>query len=849
MRPDFVVCVLAVAGVCGGAPGQAQPGAITLEQIMADPEWIQRPATGAYWSDDGSGVYFTRRRAGSELRDLFRVDLASGTTERIPDEQVWSSDVRGGDFNADRSEKVYARGGDLFVKDVAHGTVRQLTRTSAHESSPTYLVDGRIAFRRGGSIVVRDPGGGLVSELGAVRFEDPPGDDEPEASYLVEQQTRLFASVRDADERRRARTEQQRVRREADPQRLRRFYLGDGLREARRWLSPDARWMVVTATRADGDASRRDTMPRFVTDDGYVRTDAVRPKVGVPRRDPDRLFLLDLDSGGHGEVDLGALPGADDDPLAFLRADDDDAAGAETSGTSGTSGTPGTPGTPETSEPPEGDPRPVSILRVAFSDDASHLAFMARSNDNKDRWIGAVELAALALGGDAASAEGADDAGEPARVEAEIVEHLRDEAWIGWSFNEMGWLRGRDVLWFTSEASGFSQLYTWGGAGAGVERLTAGAWEVSGVVEVEGLLYFRGNRERPIEYEVYRVDPSGGAAVEQVTSFPGVVERFAASPDGSRLLLNVSSAFEPPEWYVQASIPGAEPVRLTDTVEAGFASHPWVPPAFVAIGSSHVDRPIWTRVTQVDGAWGGAPGTRPGVIFVHGAGYTQNSDNGWPYYFREQLFHSLLAHLGYVVIDMDYRASAGYGRDWRTAIYRDMGARELEDFADGIDWMVREHGVDPERVGLYGGSYGGFMALMALFKDPGRYACGAALRPVTDWAHYNDGYTANILNTPELDPEAYARSSPIEHAHGLEDPLLIIHGMVDDNVVYQDTVRLAQRLIELGKENWEVAAYPVEPHAFVRSSSWLDAYRRILELFETHLRRPALQKAGVDHGE
>ncbi|MEO1366521.1 MAG: prolyl oligopeptidase family serine peptidase, partial [Acidobacteriota bacterium] len=208
---------------------------------------------------------------------------------------------------------------------------------------------------------------------------------------------------------------------------------------------------------------------------------------------------------------------------------------------------------------------------------------------------------------------------------------------------------------------------------------------------------------------------------------------------------------------------------------------------------------------------------------------------GWSNYFREFMFHTLLAESGYHVLDMDYRASAGYGAEWRQAIYRHMGQPELEDLQDGVAWMVAEHGVDPDRVGVYGGSYGGFMTMMALFKDPDLFAAGAALRPVTDWAHYNHPYTSNILNTPDIDPEAYERSSPIEFADGLEKPLLICAPMLDDNVFFLDTVRLAQKLIELGKEDWEVAIYPVEPHGFRRPSSWLDEYRRIYALFEEHL--------------
>jgi dipeptidyl aminopeptidase/acylaminoacyl peptidase len=160
----------------------------------------------------------------------------------------------------------------------------------------------------------------------------------------------------------------------------------------------------------------------------------------------------------------------------------------------------------------------------------------------------------------------------------------------------------------------------------------------------------------------------------------------------------------------------------------------------------------------------------------------------------------------------------------------------LSDQVDGAKYLVDEWKVDPDRIGIYGGSYGGFITLMALFNHPGTFKSGAALRSVTDWAHYNHGYTANILNTPTMDSIAYQRSSPINFAEGLEDHLLILHGMVDSNVQFQDVVRLAQRLIELGKDNWEFAVFPLESHGFVEPSSWTDEYKRIFRLFQKTLK-------------
>jgi dipeptidyl aminopeptidase/acylaminoacyl peptidase len=127
------------------------------------------------------------------------------------------------------------------------------------------------------------------------------------------------------------------------------------------------------------------------------------------------------------------------------------------------------------------------------------------------------------------------------------------------------------------------------------------------------------------------------------------------------------------------------------------------------------------------------------------------------------------------------------------------------------------------------------MTLMALFTTPDVFAAGAALRPVTDFAHYNQGYTSEILNIPQDDTLAYRQSSPIYFANGLKGALLICHGMVDENVHFQDAVRLVQRLIELKKDNWELAVFPVEDHGFKEPTSWMNEYKRILKLFETTL--------------
>jgi dipeptidyl aminopeptidase/acylaminoacyl peptidase len=228
--------------------------------------------------------------------------------------------------------------------------------------------------------------------------------------------------------------------------------------------------------------------------------------------------------------------------------------------------------------------------------------------------------------------------------------------------------------------------------------------------------------------------------------------------------------------------------------------------------------------------------TRPAIIQVHGGGWSQGVYRRWS---NNLPFFHYLVQEGYVVLNIDYRGSRGYGRDFRTAIYRHMGESEIKSGLAAVECLVKQHNVDLRRIGLFGGSYGGFYTLMAMFKHPGVFAAGAVRAPVTDWAHYNQGYTTRILNNPYKDDEAYRRSSPIYLAEGLRDHLLIQHGMLDGNVHFQDSVRLVQGLLELKKDNWEFAVYPIENHGLgLEEYDRLDVMRRRINLFNRVLKGP-----------
>lgn len=456
--------------------------------------------------------------------------------------------------------------------------------------------------------------------------------------------------------------------------------------------------------------------------------------------------------------------------------------------------------------------RELAPDRIFVSPDRKTFLLQVQSADRKDVWLFRLN---------------------PATAEAAAVESVHDDAWIG----ELGltgvffWPDGKFVS-YISEKNGYAHLYKTALDGSSSAALTAGRFEVRSFrLSRDGrTIYLVTNEEHPGETHFYAMPAAGGPRTK-ITGMTGFNEP-ALSPDETVLAVLHSSATKPPEIFVQANKPGAKAVQVTASTTEEFRAYPWAEPEVLSF-KARDGADVYARLFRPKSPHP----ARPAVIFIHGAGYLQNAHKGWSYYSREYMFHNLLLEKGYFVFDVDYRGSAGYGRDCRTGIYRAMGGKDLDDIIDAAGWLVKNAGVAADRIGTYGGSYGGFLTLMAMFKSAGTFAAGAALRPVTDWAAYHPWYTVDILNRPQDDSEAYKQSSPIYFAGRLQGALLLCHGLVDTNVHFQDTVRLAQRLIELGKDNWEVAFYPVEDHAFVNASSWTDEYKRILKLFETNLKR------------
>ena len=317
------------------------------------------------------------------------------------------------------------------------------------------------------------------------------------------------------------------------------------------------------------------------------------------------------------------------------------------------------------------------------------------------------------------------------------------------------------------------------------------------------------SREHPGEEHLYRL-PARGGALEQVTGGEGM-HSWAVSSDGGRVAAISQSLTPMGDLYLMDPVAAADPVRITKSGTDAFYRTAWA-------GSEIVEYDLpdgttaWARIW--DAPAGATPGATPAVVYAHGCGEcAQAVVKGWARS-GSIVYANYLIQRGYAAASVDYRGSSGYGHRNRTYAYRQMGVSDIDSALPLLDILVDQYGVARDRIGVYGGSYGGFFTLMSLFRNPGKYAAGVALYPVTDWVHYNQGYTSRILNGDQLDDEeAYRVSSPVYYADGLQDALQIQHGLVDGNVQIQDSFRLAQILIEKQKD-FDLVVYPVEDHGW-----------------------------------
>ncbi|PYS23882.1 MAG: S9 family peptidase [Acidobacteria bacterium] len=807
----FLLCVFSLLApqfvLAQTSSSSPKPFNLTVDNIMRGPRLVGYPPSGVYWSQDSQRVYF-RWKQPDEPRlkeaSLYVVNRDGSGLRRLTDEEAKQAPPANGELSKDKSMTVFTDEGDIFIYDQAKQARRQITKTVDAETNPHFTFDQkRIYFTRLNNLYVMSIDGGAVEQLTDIRVgvaapgATPRGTDSQE--YLKKEERALLDAVRERAEQR---EEQEKKRKEREKRKSFNIPTGQGI--ANLSLSPDGQYVVATLT--EPAAGNKNTIvPNYVTESAYTEDLPGRTKVG-DRQNHARLVIIDVETGETRNVDHGQkLPAA---PPA-QRTEMNEQARVSTG-----SGSDRVDAQAKTQTAPKD--RDVQLSQLQWSEDGKHAVLMARAADNKDRWLMLLD---------------------PATGKTKIRANVHDDDWVdGPGANTLGWLPDNEHVYFESERDGWAHLYSVSIDGGEPKPLTSGQFEVSDVrlSQDKTKFFFTSSEASPFERHLYSMSIGGGTRT-QITGLPGQ-NQVDISADETMIADVRSYSNKPPELYVFPNQPFTASAndaarKVTTSPNPEFFTYKWIDPPIVSF-KARDGATVYGRFYLPANYKGGGPA----VIFVHGAGYLQNVHKWWSSYYREYMFHHLLMERGFIVFDIDYRGSAGYGRDWRTGIYRHMGGKDLTDQVDAVNYLVKEHGIDPKRVGIYGGSYGGFITLMAMFTQADVFAAGAALRPVTDWAHYNNPYTANILNLPQNDAEAYKQSSPIYFASGLKGALLICHGMVDTNVNFQDTVRLVEKLIELRKTNWEVAPYPVEDHGFEREESWADEYKRILKLFVDNLK-------------
>lgn len=770
----------------------AQPSLapLTVEKIMRDPRWIGTSPSAPQWSQNGKTLYFNWNPDKNISDSLYFITQQNNTPQKVATAAkkaiVYANAVV---YNTARNRLVFVKNDDVFLTDITTGKTKCIAQTTDAEFNASFgFNDNKVVFQRGKNVFAWDIVNGETIQLINLQEGDKPATNIAKLSvqeeWIKKDELQWLNVIKTRKEKRdSAKAYNTRLPKEKE---LRTIYIQDK-NPGNIGLSADGRFVSYVLNKNAEPSSRGTIVPEYVTESGF--TEEINGRTNVGENQPTtELYIFDREKDTVIAVKTDSLPGIHDVP-DYLKDYPVLLAAKKKDSTA----------------------RAVNIYNIYWQPNGDFALVDIYSQDNKDRWLMLLNAATGKL---------------------TSIDRQRDEAWIGGpGLENLGWINAT-TCWFQSEATGYSHLYIYNITTHQKTALTSGNYEVqqSQLSADKKTFYIVTNQVSSGEQQLYSLPVTGGTATRITTMTGG--NQITLSPDEKQVAILYSYTNKPWELYVQPNKPGSQPKQITNKAQTNeFKSYEWHDPeqvTFTARDGAIVHARLY-KPAKPDAS-------KPAVIFVHGAGYLQNAHKWWSSYYHEYMFHNLLADQGYYVLDMDYRASAGYGRDWRTGIYRYMGGKDLTDNIDGANYLVQNYGVNAKRIGIYGGSYGGFITLMGLFTSPGTFAAGAALRPVTDWAHYNHGYTSNILNTPAEDSIAYRRSSPLYFAEGLQDNLLICHGMVDVNVHFQDVVRLNQRLIELGKNNWQVAMFPVEDHGFVEPSSWTDEYKRIYNLFERVLK-------------
>ncbi|WP_444907254.1 DPP IV N-terminal domain-containing protein [Microbulbifer sp. SSSA008] len=406
------------------------------------------------------------------------------------------------------------------------------------------------------------------------------------------------------------------------------------------------------------------------------------------------------------------------------------------------------------------------------------------------------------------------------------------DTWVNLS-HDLHFLEDSDAFIWSSERDGFKHLYKYDFGGRLQAQLTKGDWvvdELEAVDEQANRLYFTARKDTPIERHLYAVSLQGESDIKRISQRSGM-HSIEFSEDASGYIDKFSSVTTPP----QVSLHSSSGARITwleqNAVNRVHPLYPykdqWITPEFGSIEAPH-GQELFYRLYKP--ANFDAKKSYPVMVFVYGGPHAQVVTNSW-----DKLFNQYMAQQGYIVFSLDNRGSANRGTTFENPIFKNMGSPEVEDQITGVEFLRTLPYVDKNKVGIFGHSYGGYMALMSMFKAGDYFKAGVSGAPVTDWTLYDTHYTERYMGNPTKDMDAYEASSVFPYAKGLQGDLLIYHGMADDNVLFTNTTKLIKQMQDNGQQ-FELMTYPGKKHSLRGKQTRIHQYSMIKRFFDRHLK-------------
>ena len=398
--------------------------------------------------------------------------------------------------------------------------------------------------------------------------------------------------------------------------------------------------------------------------------------------------------------------------------------------------------------------------------------------------------------------------------------------------DDLTFLADTNQFIWASERDGFKHLYLYNNDGSLITQITDGDWVVDELEAVDtkaGVVYFTGRKDTPLESHLYRV-PLKGVDVTRVTKRDAFHE-ITFSGDASIYIDRFSTINTP----FQVSLHTASGEKITwleeNKVDQNHPLHPfmesWTKPEFGTITTQDgVDLKYRMYKPQ------NLEKKHPAIVFLYGGPHAQVVQNKW--YGNRGLLMQYWVDQGYVVFSLDNRGSNYRGKAFEDPIYKQMGSIEVEDQVEGVKFLRTLPYVDGDRIGVHGHSYGGYMTLMTMFQAPEYFKAGVSGAPVTDWRLYDTHYTERYMGNPKTDDAAYTKSSVFPYAKDLQGPLLIYHGMADDNVLFTHSTMLYKHLQDLAIP-FETMDYPGKKHSIRGKQTGIHLYKTITNFFNRNL--------------